>query len=52
MSLRGLTAMQPVVVNPAITFIQLAREFVQVTSDEERPGTRPVHRQTSAGNTT
>jgi type I restriction enzyme, R subunit len=35
-ALQGLTAMQPVVVNPAITFTQLARELVQVTSDEER----------------
>ena len=35
-ALQGLTAMQPVVVNPAITFAQLARELVQVTSDEER----------------
>jgi type I restriction enzyme R subunit len=35
-ALQGLTAMQPVVVNPAITFTQLTRELVQVTSDEER----------------
>ena len=35
-ALQGLTAMQPVVVNPAITFTQLARELVQVTSDAER----------------
>ena len=35
-ALQGLTAMQPVVVNPAITFTQLARELVQVTSDEDR----------------
>jgi len=35
-ALQGLTAMQPVVVNPAITFTQLARELRQVTSDEER----------------
>lgn len=35
-ALQGLTAMQPVVVDPAITFAQLARELVQVTSDEER----------------
>jgi type I restriction enzyme R subunit len=35
-ALQGLTAMQPVVVNPAITFTQLARELVQVTNDEER----------------
>jgi type I restriction enzyme R subunit len=35
-ALQGLTTMQPVVVNPAITFTQLARELVQVTSDEER----------------
>ena len=28
--------MQPVVVNPAISFTQLAHELVQVTSDEER----------------
>jgi type I restriction enzyme R subunit len=35
-ALQGLTAMQPVVVNPAIIFTQLARELVQVTSDAER----------------
>lgn len=35
-ALQGVTAMQPVVVDPAITFTQLARELVQVTSDEER----------------
>jgi type I restriction enzyme, R subunit len=35
-ALQGMTAMQPVVVNPAITFTQLARELVQVTSDAER----------------
>ena len=35
-ALQGLTAMQPVVVNPAITFTQLARELLQVTSDAER----------------
>ena len=34
-ALQGLTAMQPVVANPAITFTQLARELVQVTSDAE-----------------
>ena len=28
--------MQPVVINPAISFTQLARELTQVTSDEER----------------
>jgi type I restriction enzyme R subunit len=35
-ALQGLTAMQPVVINPAISFIQLARELTQVTSDKER----------------
>jgi len=35
-ALQSLTAMQPVVVNPEIPFIQLMRELVQVTSDAER----------------
>jgi type I restriction enzyme, R subunit len=35
-ALQGLTAMRPVVINPAITFTQLVREFVQVTGEEER----------------
>lgn len=35
-ALQGLTAMQPVVVNPAITFTQLAHELVQVSRDAER----------------
>jgi type I restriction enzyme R subunit len=35
-ALQGMTAMQPVVVNPAISFTQLARELVEVTSDVER----------------
>ena len=35
-ALQGLTEMQPVVVDPSITFSQLARELVQVTSDEQR----------------
>lgn len=35
-ALHDLTAMQPVVVNPAISFSQLARELAQVTGDEER----------------
>lgn len=35
-ALQGLTAMQPVVIDPAISFTQLARELVQVSSDEER----------------
>ena len=35
-ALQGLTAMQPVVINPAISFTQLARELTQVTNDEER----------------
>ncbi len=35
-ALQGMTAMQPVVVNPAITFTQLARELVQVASEAER----------------
>ncbi len=34
-ALQGLTAMQPVVVNPNISFTQLAAELGQVTSDEE-----------------
>lgn len=34
--LQGMTAIQPVAVNPAITFTQLVREIVQVTSDTER----------------
>jgi len=35
-ALQGLTAMQPVVIDPAISFTQLGRELAQVTSDEER----------------
>ncbi|WP_201787923.1 type I restriction-modification system endonuclease [Syntrophotalea acetylenica] len=35
-ALQGLTAMQPVVVNPGITFSQLVRELSEVPSDEER----------------
>ncbi len=35
-ALKGMTAMQPVVVDPAITFTQLVRELAQVTGDEER----------------
>lgn len=35
-ALHDLTAMQPVVVNPGITFSQLAGELAEVTTDEER----------------
>jgi type I restriction enzyme, R subunit len=35
-ALQGLTAMQPVVVDPTITFAQLATEFVRVSSDDAR----------------
>ncbi|WP_408890773.1 type I restriction-modification system endonuclease [Myxococcus faecalis] len=35
-ALQSLTAMQPVVVDPSISFTQLARELREVTSDEER----------------
>jgi type I restriction enzyme, R subunit len=35
-ALKDLTAMQPVVVNPAITFTQLAHELMSVTSDQDR----------------
>jgi type I restriction enzyme, R subunit len=35
-ALQSLTAMQPVVVNPAISFSQLSQELAHVTSDQER----------------
>jgi type I restriction enzyme, R subunit len=35
-TLQNITAMQPVVVDPSVTFTQLCREICQVTSDEER----------------
>jgi type I restriction enzyme, R subunit len=35
-ALQNVTAMQPVVVNPFITFTQLSRELGEVTTDEER----------------
>ena len=35
-ALQDLTAMQPVVVDPSITFAQLGRELATVTDDEER----------------
>jgi len=35
-ALRGMTAMQPVVVNPGISFGQLAKELATVTTDEAR----------------
>jgi type I restriction enzyme R subunit len=35
-ALQGLTAMQPVVVDPTISFTQLAAELVQVSSDDSR----------------
>lgn len=35
-ALKDLTAMQPVVIDPAITFTQLAGELARVTSNEER----------------
>ncbi len=35
-ALKNMTAMQPVVVNPSITFDQLARELGQVATDDER----------------
>lgn len=35
-ALQNVTAMQPVVVNPSITFTQLSRELVEVTTDDER----------------
>jgi type I restriction enzyme, R subunit len=35
-ALKNLTAMQPVVVDPKITFTQLAQELVHVSGDEER----------------
>lgn len=35
-ALRNVTAMQPVVVDPLITFTQLGRELAQVVTDEER----------------
>jgi type I restriction enzyme R subunit len=35
-ALQGLTAMQPVVVNPGISFTQLARELATVTDDDAR----------------
>lgn len=35
-ALQNVTAMQPVVVNPSITFAQLSRELGEVTTDEER----------------
>jgi type I restriction enzyme, R subunit len=37
-ALAALTAMQPVVTDPSITFVQLVRELSQVTGDEERAG--------------
>lgn len=35
-ALKNVTAMRPVVVDPAITFSQLCRELPQVTTDDER----------------
>jgi len=35
-ALQNVTAMQPVVVDPAISFAQLSRELVEVKTDEER----------------
>jgi type I restriction enzyme, R subunit len=35
-ALQNVTAMQPVVVNPAITFAQLSRELGEVKTDDER----------------
>jgi type I restriction enzyme R subunit len=35
-ALQNVTAMQPVVVNPNITFTQLTRELAEVSTDEER----------------
>jgi type I restriction enzyme R subunit len=35
-ALQGLTAMKPVVVDPSLSFTQLARELTQVTTDEAR----------------
>lgn len=35
-ALQNVTAMQPVVVNPLITFTQLSRELGEVTTDQER----------------
>jgi type I restriction enzyme R subunit len=35
-AVQNVTAMQPVVVNPSITFAQLSRELEEVTTDEER----------------
>lgn len=35
-ALQGMTAMQPVVVNPNITFTQMASELARITGDEER----------------
>ncbi len=35
-ALQNVTAMQPVVMNPLITFTQLTRELAQVATDEER----------------
>jgi type I restriction enzyme R subunit len=35
-ALQGITAMQPVVVNPSITFTQLARELATLTDDDAR----------------
>ena len=35
-ALKDVTAMQPVVVDPSISFTQLARELTEVTSDDER----------------
>ena len=41
--------MQPVVVNPKISFTQLAQELATVTSDEaRRAGARSVRRQAAA----
>lgn len=39
-SLRDMTAMQPVVVNPSISFAQLAQELVTVKDDESRQWVR------------
>lgn len=39
-ALQNFTAMQPVVVNPAISFSQLARELVEVADDDARAAVR------------
>jgi type I restriction enzyme R subunit len=35
-ALQGMTAMQPVVVNPGISFTQLVKELATVTGDDAR----------------